>query len=118
MNELILDFVGPYANWLMTLSLVLVILARRSMRKRHIVVLLTLTVVAFLAFFGVLVLGLARWRGSPELFQGVLFVLGAVTVGCGSAIGFWFILKSFGLTADEDEEEAAYPASRSRRSSK
>ena len=115
MNEIILSFLGPYAGWVMALSLGLVLFSRRSIRKRHVVVLLTSTVLGFVAFFVLLVLGLVYWSGNAVLFQGVMFVVAAITIGCGSAIGFWLILKSVGLTADE---EVVAPSTRSRRASK
>ncbi len=102
MNEFVLSFLGPYAGWVMALSLGLVLFKRRAIRKRHVILLLTSTVLAFVSFFVVLVLGMAYWSGNAQLFQGVLFVLAAITIGSGSAIGFWLILKSFGLTGDEE----------------
>jgi len=50
---------------------------------------------------GVMGLSLAHWRGRPELFQGLLAGIAAVTVGRSSAIGFWLILKSLGLPQAE-----------------
>lgn len=102
MNDIFLSFLGPYAGWVMALSFGFVLVKRRAIRKRDIVLLLTATVLAFVSFFVLLVLGLAYWSGNAQLFQGVLFVLAAIAIGCGSAIGFWFILKSFGLTGDEE----------------
>lgn len=108
MEEIIRNVLGPYAHWLMALSFGLVVLKRRTMGRRHIVILLGLTVAAFVGFFAWIVFGLANRGMPPGLFQGVLFALGAVAVGCGSAVGFWFILKSVGL-ADAPREAASRP---------
>lgn len=102
MNEIILSFLGPYAGWVMALSLGLVVVKRRAIRKRHVVLLLTSTVLAFVSFFVLLLLRMVYWNGNAMLFQSVLFVVAAITMGCGSAIGFWLILKSVGLTGDEE----------------
>lgn len=109
MHEMILAFLGPYAGWLMALSLAIVVVKRNAIRKRHIVVLLVLTVLSFVGFFALLVLGLARGHGHPQLFQAALFAVGAIVVACSSAIGFWFILKSFGLVRDADGTPLNYP---------
>lgn len=108
MEEIIRNVLGPYTNWVMALSFGLVVLKRKALRKRHIMILLALTVAAFIAFFALIVFGLAVRGMPPVLFQGALFAMGATAVGCGSAIGFWFILKSVGL-ADEAGEAARPP---------
>lgn len=82
----------------MALSLGLVIWQRKVIDRRHIVVLLVLSILSLVGFFAFLIYGMAHWPGSPELFQHLLGIIAALTVGCSSAIGFWLILKSFGLT--------------------
>lgn len=85
----------------MTLSLGLVVWKRKVIDRRHIVILLVLSILSLVGFFAFLIYGVAHWPGSPELFQHLLGVIAALTVGCSSAIGFWLILKSFGLTRPE-----------------
>lgn len=82
----------------MALSLGLVIWQRKVIDRRHIVVLLVLSILSLVGFFAFLIYGMAHWPGSPELFQHLLGIIAALTVGCSSAIGFWLVLKSFGLT--------------------
>lgn len=101
MEGLILAALGPYTGWVMTLSLGVVIWKRNTIAKRHITALLVLGVLAFIGFFAFLILGIAYWRGSADLFQHLLAIIAAVAIGCSSAIGFWLILKSFGLTRQE-----------------
>jgi hypothetical protein len=98
---LILAALGPYTSRGMTLSLGVVIWKRNTIANHHITALLALTVLAFVGFFAFLILGIAYWRGSTELFQHLLAIIAAVTIGGSSAIGFWLILKSFGLTRQE-----------------
>lgn len=85
----------------MALSLGLVIWKRKVIDRRHIVILLVLSILSLVGFFAFLIYGVAHWPGSPELFQHLLGSIAALTVGCSSAIGFWLILKSLGLTAKE-----------------
>lgn len=60
-----------------------------------------LSILSLVGFFAFLTYGVAHWPGSPELFRHLLGSIAALTVGCSSAIGFWLILKSLGLTAKE-----------------
>lgn len=85
----------------MTLSLGLVIWKRKVIDRRHIVILLVLSILSLVGFFAFLIYGMAHWPGSPEVFQHLLGSIAALTVGSSSAIGFWVILKSFGLTRPE-----------------
>jgi len=101
LEQLVLAVLGPYANWIMTLSLGLVIWKRKVIDRRHIVILLVLSILSLVGFFAFLIYGMAHWPGSPEVFQHLLGSIAALTVGSSSAIGFWVILKSFGLTRPE-----------------
>lgn len=99
MNDWMLDMLGPYSGWIMALSWGLVLLMRRSIRKRHIVGLLVLTVLAFSVFFfaaiALVVLGLGR---NSTFLPLVLTASSAISIACGPAIGFWLILNWLGLT--------------------
>lgn len=101
MEAFLLELLGPYANPVMAISAAVVVWQRRRMVKRHIVWLLVLTIVGFLAFFAILVWGIRHWPASPESFQLLLKLIAALTIGCSSAIGFWLILKSLGLLPKE-----------------
>ena len=106
MEGFILAFAGPYTNWVLGLSFGLVFVMRSRIRKRHIVTLVVITILAFVAFFGVLLAGLAGgnrgWQVSPAVFQVTLKVLAFIVIGCGPAVGFFFILKSLGLVSRKE----------------
>jgi hypothetical protein len=104
MEGIILAFLGPYTKLVLALSLGLVVVMRKSIRKPHIVALLVITVVTFIAFFAFLLWGFTWHDGTKSvmLYQFVLGLMAAVVVGCGSAVGFYFILMSLGLAAPDD----------------
>lgn len=104
MNEIIVAFLGPFTNWVLAIALAIVVFRRRSIRQRHIVALLAATVLAFIAFFAVLVWGFTwpEGRNVAALYQGVLRVIAAIVVGCGAAVGFSFILMHLGLASQDD----------------
>lgn len=104
MDAFILDFLGPYTKWVMAFSLGLVVIMRKSIRKRHIVALLVATVLSFIAFFLFLLWGFVRYDGTQplELYHAGLRVMAGIGVGCGAAIGYCFILKSLGLASLEE----------------
>jgi predicted histidine transporter YuiF (NhaC family) len=100
-NEIIVDVVGPIAPWLTTLSFGAVVAMRKSIRKRHVVVLVLITVLAFLGFVALQIAGLTRWDVSPTLFQAALRLLGSLVLVCGPAVGFWLVIKQLGFVPDE-----------------
>ena len=104
MEGFILDFLGPSTNWVLGLSFAAVVLARNKIRKRHLLALVIVTVVAFISFFALLLWGVAGYEGkkSVTFLQTVLKVLAGVVVGCGAAVGFSLILKTVGLASFED----------------
>lgn len=104
MDTFILDFLGPYTKWVMAFSLGIVVIMRKSIRKRHIVALLVATVLSFIAFFLFLLWGFVRYDGSQSLglYHAGLRLLAGIGVGCGAAVGYCFILKSLGLASLED----------------
>ena len=58
----------------------------------------------FIAFFAVLLWGFTSPAGanSAALYQGSLRGIAGIVVGCGSAVGFSFILKHLGFASLED----------------
>ncbi len=101
MDEILAAFVGPIAPWLTTFSFAAVVVMRKSIRKPHVIALVLITVLALLAFFSVILLGLAGWRIPPLLFDWVLRLLGILVLVCGPAVGFWTILRVLGFVPDE-----------------
>lgn len=104
MEDFILGALGVYTTPVLLVSLLAVIVARRRIRKRHIVILLVLTVLGFIGFFALLLWGFTWYHGqeSVVIFQATLRLIAAVTVGCGAAIGYSMSLKLFGLASLEE----------------
>lgn len=113
MEEILLAYLGPLTGFVMTIAFLLVLLLHKLIRKRHIVRLLIITVLSFVAFFAYLLWAFATYDGrQPQWIYNVpLTVLAALSVGCGTSIGFAFILKFFGIATLEDEA----PKTRKRR---
>jgi uncharacterized membrane protein HdeD (DUF308 family) len=104
MEGILLEFLGPFTSWVLALSLALVLLRRHTIRKRHIVILVAITVIGFAAFFAVFIWGFT-WRDPgryASVYQGTLRIIAGIVVGCGSSVGFSFILKHLGLAKLED----------------
>ena len=111
MNEIIAAFLGPLTNWLLTLSLAIVILKRHAIRKRHIAILVAITALGLIAFFVVFIGGFA-WPEAGRhatLYQGLLRAIAGLVVGCGSAVGFSFILKHLGFASLEERQNISRP---------
>ncbi len=104
MDELVLGVLGVYATPVFLLSLVAVVLARRHIRKRHILILLALTVLGFVGFFALVLWGFTWYHGQKTvvIYQAALRLVAAVTIGCGAAIGYSLTLKLLGLVSLED----------------
>ena len=109
MEAFILGSLGQYTNLVVGLALTLVVLLRKSIRKRHITVLLAIAVACFIAYFALLLWGFTWYRGqkSVAMFRAGLSLLAGAVVGCGSAIGFSFVLKSLGLASLTGDESSA-----------
>lgn len=109
MEAFILGSLGQHSSLVLGLTLVAVLLARRSIRKRHIVILLIVAVASFLAFFSLLLWSFTwnQAQGPALALQMVLKVLAALTVGCASAIGFTFVLKGLGLSSLTEKQPKA-----------
>lgn len=101
MEKFILDVLGPYATAFFLVPLVVVVVLRHAIRKRHIVALVAACVLGFLGFFAALLWGIAAYDGMQAVgpYQGFLRVLAGVAVASGAAVGYAFILKSFGLAS-------------------
>ena len=98
MDELIVAALGPYKYAVMALSLTLVFLARKSIRQSHIVILLLITVAAFIAFFALFLWSLSGSGNKTDIpVLPALRFIAATFIGCGSAAGFYFILVLLGL---------------------
>jgi hypothetical protein len=106
MEDILLGFLGPYTKPLMGLTFFSVVLARKSIGKRHIVFLLIVTVLASIAFFALLLWSFTWYTGQKSLpiLHFALKILAALVVCSGTAIGFSFILKSLGLATLDGTE--------------
>lgn len=104
METVVLEYLGPYTGWIQAAALATVVLARKSLRKRHVLSLAAASALSFIAFFALLLWGVATLDGSqdPTLLNGVLRVLAAIVVGCGSGVGFSLILAKLRLATLED----------------
>jgi drug/metabolite transporter (DMT)-like permease len=104
MEAFLRDLLGPLTNAILASALALVVMTRRSIRKAHIVALVLVTVVTSIALFSLLLWGFTWHDGtqSVALFQVVLKLMAGVIVGCGSAAGFYFVLRSVGLASPPD----------------
>lgn len=107
MEDIVLAYLGPLTGFILAISFLLVLLLHKLMRKRHIVTLLIITVLSLVGFFAFLLWSFASYNGSqPQWIYNIpLKVMAALVVGCGSAIGFAFILKQLGIATQEDEPE-------------
>lgn len=108
MEAFILGILGPYANLALAVALAAVVFARKSIRRRHIVMLLVVTVTSFVAFFALLLWSFtwSEAQKSGEALHVALKLLAAATVGCGAAVGFSLVLKSLGLASLSDGKPA------------
>lgn len=99
MEAFILGSLGSYITPVTAMAFALVVFFRKSIRKRHIIALLIATCTSFVAFFALLLWGLASdvEQASVTAFQAVLRLLAGTTVGCGAAVGFSLILKQLGF---------------------
>ena len=105
MEKFILDFLGPYAAACFLVPLVIVVLLRHALRKRHILGLVAACVLSFLGFFAALLWGIAAYDGTQALepYHALLRVLAGVAVASGASVGYFFILKSLGLASQGDD---------------
>jgi hypothetical protein len=105
MEELLLDYLGPYAGACFLVPLAIVVFLRHRIRKRHILALLAACVLGFVGFFAALLWAVPWYDGSQSVapFQVLLRVLAGVAVASGAAIGYFFILKSLGLASLESD---------------
>lgn len=105
MTDMMAEFLGPFVHPVVWASLAIVIVKRQAIRKRHIVWLVAITGLGIVAFFALLLLLLA-WRGGGGvfeiLFMGLLRLIAATVIACGSVVGFSFMLKMLGLAPLED----------------
>lgn len=101
MEKFILDVLGPYATAWLLVPLVIVVVLRKVLRKHHILVLVATCVLSFIAFFVLLLWGVTWYDGTQSVapFHAVLRLLAGLSVGCGAAVGYVFILKSLGLAS-------------------
>ena len=100
MSELILAYLGPHYSWVMAFSLGLVIWKGKSVRKKHALLLLALTVTTFVLFWVIFVYSFPLYRKYGSAIDGLKHVLTAMAVICigsSSIIGFWLIGKSLGI---------------------
>lgn len=104
MNEVVLRFLGPYTSLVLGLTFAAVLYWRKSIRKRHIVRLLALSVLTLVAFFAVLLWSFTWYKGQNTLVlvHTVLTLLAAIFLSSSSAVGFSFMLKHVGLAPLED----------------
>ncbi|SDE10243.1 hypothetical protein [Aquimonas voraii] len=105
MSEIVLAYLGAYTAPVMALALGLAIALRRSMRKRHLLWLLGVTVLSLLGFFGLLIAGFQLYRGpgpGASLLHLALVLLAGLFVGSSALAGFSFLLKLLGLAPLED----------------
>ena len=104
MDEVVFGFLGPYKSLVLGLTFAAVLYWRKSIRKRHIVRLLVLSVLTLVAFFAVLLWSFTWYKGQKTLFlvHTVLTLLSAMFLSSASAIGFSFILKHIGVAPLED----------------
>lgn len=109
MDEIILSYLGPYSGWILALSFGLVVFKRNAIRKRHLAILVGITVAAFVAFFAVLLVAFVLWNRSSVNLDPLLFTFAALTIGCGSAVGFSLVLVTLGLADPEGDDEAPRP---------
>jgi hypothetical protein len=109
MEEILYAFLGPLTGFVLAISFLMVLLLHKLIRKRHIVKLLIITVLSFVGFFAFLLWSFTSYSGSQPiwLYHVPLKIMAALAVGCGSAIGFAFILKSLGIASLEDEDAPA-----------
>jgi MFS family permease len=114
MDEFALDVLGIYATPVFLTSLLAVILARRHIRKRHLLILLALTVLGFIGFFALVLWGFTWYHGQKTivLYQAALRILAGITIGCGAAIGYTLTLNLLGLAPLDDPK---VPSSQRRR---
>jgi len=106
MEDMILGFLDPYTKLVLGVSFAAVVFWRNAIRKRHIVMLLVVGVLAFIAFFALLLWSFGWYSGQKSLvvLHAVLGMLAGLFVGCSAAVGFSFILKSLGLASLGDAE--------------
>ena len=104
METFIVGSLGAYGTPVLLLSLVAVVVARRRIRKRHIVILVAITVLGFIGFFALLLWGFTWYHGqeSVVIYRAALGLIAAVVVGCGAAVGYSMILVQIGLSTLEE----------------
>lgn len=101
MDTFIFSWLGTYSTPLLAMAFAAVFFFRKSIRKRHIVVLLITAVTSFVGFFAVLLWGIAQNEGqkSVAVLHIALSALAATSAGTSAAVGFAFILKHLGLAS-------------------
>jgi hypothetical protein len=105
MTDMMTQLLGPFFHAVILGSLAIVIVKRQSIRKRHIVRLLAVTVLGSVAFVALMLVGIASIEGGAVLtmlYMGLLRVVSVAVIGCASVIGFSFMLKLLGLAPLED----------------
>jgi hypothetical protein len=96
MHELLLVVLGPFAGVSIAFVSLIVWRARRSLRPRHVFLLVVLSALGLAGFYITFVAALAGKLSSPVTMWVLLLTTAAVSVGCGASVLWATALLRFG----------------------